>query len=139
MPGKVRNVSGIICWVIAGFFLYNVGILSFINQPLWPVKLAILGAFLVPVVVFLLLAAWCRGFSRMGRELGIVLLSAGGVTLFGVLMFVALYASPETAKQMPPNTREMFSAIWFGGGCLTLYLVLGLVLVLCRREPKAQS
>ncbi len=134
MRGRVRSAFGIICWVIAGFFLYTLCILSFVNQPLWPMKLTVLGIFLAPVVLFLLIAGWCRGFSRLGRELGIVLLSAAGMSLFGVLTVFFMYASLETAKQMPPEVREMFSAIWFGIGCLTVCFVFGLILVLQRRS-----
>jgi hypothetical protein len=134
MPSRARSVFGIICWVIAGFFLYTLCILSFVNQPLWPMKLTILGIFLAPVVLFLLLAGWCRGFGRLGRELGIVLVSAAGVSLLIILMMVCMFASPETAKSMPPNFREMFSAIWFGSACLSFFVVFGLILLLQRRS-----
>ncbi len=136
MPGRARNVFGVICWVIAGFFSYTVCLLAFINQPLWPVKLTAMGIFLVPLVLFLLIAAWCRGFRQMGRELGIVLLSASGLSLMVVLTVVCIYASPETAKRMPPNGREMFSAIWSGVGCLVFYIGFGLILVLRRRSEE---
>ena len=134
MPGRVRNVFGIICWVIAGLFLQDLCLLSFVNQPLWPMKLTTLGIFLALVVPFLLIAAWCRGFSRLGRELGIVLLSVAGISLLCILTMVCAFASPEMAKSMPPNFREMFNAIWFGAACLTFYFVFGLILVLGRRS-----
>ena len=134
MPGRVRSVCGIVCWVIAGLFLQDLAVLSFTNQPLWPMKLTILGVFLALVVPFLLIAGWCRGFRRLGRELGIVLLSVAGTSLLCILMFVCMFASPETAKAMPPNMREMFSAIWFGAGCVTFFVVFGLILLLGRRS-----
>jgi hypothetical protein len=134
MPGRVRSVFGIVCWVIAGLFLQDLALLSFINQPLWPMKLTILGVFLALVVPFLLIAGWCRGFSRLGRELGIVLLSVAGTSLLVILMFVCILASPEMVKSMPPNMREMVSAIWFGAGCVTFFVVFGLILALRRRS-----
>jgi hypothetical protein len=138
MPSRVRNVFGIVCWVIAGFFLYSLCVLSFINRPLWPMKLAVLGVFLTPCALLVLIAGWCRGFGRLGRELGIVLLSAAGMSLLVVLMFVCIYASPETARSMPPDMREMFSAIWSGTLCLAFYVVFGLFL-LRRRGSEATS
>jgi hypothetical protein len=147
MPGRVRGVFGIVSWVIAGLFLQDLCILSFINppfnqpvnQPAWLMKITILGIFLALATPFLLIAGWCRGFGRFGRELGIALLSVAGASLLIVLMMVCMFASPETAKSMPPNFREMFSAIWFGIACLTFYVVFGLILLLQRRGRESET
>lgn len=78
MPKAVRNVFGIIALVLSGFFFYTLNILAFINQPAWPVKFVIIAVFAIPAVVFLLIGISCRGFDKLRRDLGIVLLSAAG-------------------------------------------------------------
>ncbi len=139
MSRAVRNVSGIIAWAFSGFFLYALNLLAFINQPAWPVKVIIIAMFAVPAIVFLIIAAFCRGFDKVRRDLGIVLLSAAGMSGLLILFFVCMMASPDIAKFFPPDGIQMFSAVLSGFACLALYLLVGLGLVLTRRKNGQES
>jgi hypothetical protein len=126
MSKGVRNVFGIIALVFSGFFLYGVNLVAFINQPAWPIKTIVIAVFGIPAIVFLLIGVFCHGFNKFRRDLGIVLLSAAGMTALVILSFICMLA--------PPDMLRMFSAVLSGVVCLSLYIVLGLGLLFTLRK-----
>lgn len=134
MSKPVRNVFGIVALVVSGFFLNGANILAFINEPLWPIKTVIIAVFAVPAVLFLLLGAWCRGFDKFRRDLGIILLATAGYVCFTILLFFCMLKSPEILRQMPPDFFHMFGDILSGVLCVSLYVLLGLGLLLVPRK-----
>lgn len=131
----VRTVFGIVALVVSGFFFYAVAILAFVNQPIWPIKTIIIAVFSTPAVVFLLIGVWLHGFSKFRLDFGIVLLAAAGNMALGIFSYILLLATPEFAKQLPPDGRQMFSAVWSGGSCLIAYVAIGIALILLRKRP----
>ena len=134
MSKGVSNVFGIIAWVISGFFFYCVNLLAFLNQPIWPIKTTIIVVFAVPAVVFLIIAVLCRGIDRFRRDLGIVLLATTGNNLLVIVSFICMLASPDIAKSLPPDFTKMFSAVFSGVACLTLYALIGGGLIFASRK-----
>jgi hypothetical protein len=134
MSKGVRNVFGIIALVFSGFFLYGLNLVAFVNQPAWLIKTIVLAVFGIPAIVFLLIGVFCHGFDKFRRDLGIVLLSAAGMTALVVLSFICMLASPDIAKSFPPDMLQMFSAVLSGVACLSLYIVLGLGLLFTLRK-----
>ena len=130
----IRNVLSIVALVISGFFLYGSNLIAFINQPVWPVKTVIFAVFVTPALVFLLVGFFCRGFNNVRRDLGIVLLSAAGTAAFVVISFVCMWKSPDLAKQLPPNFFQLFGDFFSGVLCFSLYVALGLALLLTSRK-----
>jgi hypothetical protein len=139
MPKPIRNVFGIIAYVCSGFFFYAVNIVAFVNQPLWPIKSTIILVFAVPAILFSVIGSFCRGFGHFQRDLGIVLLSAAANSILVILSFVCMFASPELAKSLPPDTLQMFSAITFGAASLALYIFIGLGLLLMSRKKNGEN
>jgi hypothetical protein len=131
--GIVRTVLGITVLVVSGFFFYSVALLAFINQPI-STKTVIITTFATPAVIFLLIGVWLHGFSKFRFDLGIVLLAAVGNSLMAILSYIYVLATPELAKQLPPDGRQMFSAVWSGAICLLAYLAVGIALILLRKR-----
>jgi hypothetical protein len=75
--------------------------LAFVNQPPWHIKAVIIAVFSIPAVVFLLLGAFCRGFSHTRCDTGIVLLSASALSALATLSFFCVSASPDMASIFP--------------------------------------
>ena len=48
MSKAVRKVFGIIALVISGFFFFEVNLMAFVNQPVWPIKTVIIAVFGIP-------------------------------------------------------------------------------------------
>ena len=134
MSKPVRNVFGIIALVISGYFFGAVDMLAFINQPVWPIKTIVIVVFGVPAIVFLLIGALCRGFDKVRRDLGIVLLSVAGMTALTIVSFICMLATPDIAKSLPPDSPKMFSTVFSGFSCLALYVLAGLGLVLTSQK-----
>ena len=134
MSRAVRNVFGIVALVISGYFFGAVNMLAFINQPAWPIKTIIVVIFAVPAIVFLLVGVLCRGFDKIRRDLGIVLLSVAGMTALSILSLVCMLATPDIAKSLPPDFTKMFGAVFSGFACLAIYIVVGMGLLLTSRD-----
>jgi hypothetical protein len=128
-----RTTAGILSFIAAGFFFYGVGLLAFVSTPEWWVKVVIVATFVVPAAVFFGLGAWCWGRNVL-QSLGIVLLSAAGMTALVVLTFVSMLMTPEYAKLLPAETRQLFSSVRTGATCLGGYVVIGLALLLAVRR-----
>jgi len=134
MSRAVRNVFGIVALVISGYFFAAANMLAFFNQPAWPIKTIIVATFAAPAIVFFLIGAFCRGFDRIRRDLGIVLLSVAGTTALTILSFICMLASPDIAKSLPPDFTKMFGAVFSGFACLAIYVVVGMGLLLTSRK-----
>ena len=141
----IRRVLSIVFYVVAGFFLYMVSLLAFIDgAALGFDGGAALGAKWLPIVVFgtpaiLTLGAGLAimGFRDWRRDTGIVFLSAGGFTIFLVLSFASMVMNEESRKLMPPEMFTFFGDYITGAAVLVFLLVGGLLLVMTnRRRPR---
>jgi len=141
----VRKILSIAFYVIAGFFLYAVTGLAFVNiaavktaaPPAAWMKLVIIGTFAVPALISLLIGLAITRFQEWKRDVGIVLVSAGGVTLFIAVTMVCLFISPESKRYFPPDSPDMSQ--FFGdstAGIISVVtsIVLGVLLIITSRQ-----
>ena len=133
-----RSTAGIASFIAAGFCFYGVAILAFVSTPAWWVKVVIASTFAVPAAIFFALGAWCWGRDVL-QNLGIVLLSAAGMSAMAVLTFVGMLTTPEYARLLPPESTRLFSSVWAGATCLGAYVVIGLALLLTGRRTRSNS
>ena len=135
---SARATAGILGFIGAGFFFNGVGILAFASTPAWWVKLIMMATFALPGAIFFGVGAWCWRRDVL-QNLGIVLLSAAGMTAMGVLTFISMLMTPEYAKLLAPESTQLFSSVWTGATCLVGYVVIGVALLLEARRTRAAS
>jgi hypothetical protein len=143
----VRKILSIVFYVIAGFFLYAVDLLAFVNTaaiktatPLsaW-MKLVVIGTFAVPALISLLIGLAITRFQRWKRDVGIVLVSAGGVTSFIAATMVCFFMSPDWKRYVPPDAPDMsefFGDFTTGIVCIVTTIVLGVLLIITSRRNR---
>jgi hypothetical protein len=125
----VRRAFSIVCKVIAGFFVYMVGLLSLADMPPVTTKFLIVGGFSVPAVVFLLIALALDRFRRWKSTVGIVLLSGTGVNLLVVFVGAMILLSPEFLEFYPDHKLGFFSDYVTGAVWTLVLLGAGIALV----------
>jgi hypothetical protein len=144
-----RKILSIIFYIIAGFFCYTTTLLAFIDTaavktttppPGW-LKLVIIGIFAAPALFALLIGLAITRFQRWKRDIGIVFISASGLTSFVTLTFICIFMSPDAKKYMPPDTPDPLTlgGDWVTGAASTAAcLVMGVLLVVAstrKRKP----
>lgn len=133
----MRKVFGIVFYVLAGFFVYMVCLLAFVNQPAMA-KWAIVAGFSMPAAVFLFIGLAVARFRRWKRDSGVVLLSGAGFTAFLVFTFVCLLMTDEFKKMMKPDTLDFFGA--YASGFIFMLSVAGLgILLLTKGKHSAEQ
>jgi hypothetical protein len=99
----VRKIISILFYIIGGFFVYMVCLLSFFNKPqlLWKIKFAIVGGFCIPAILFLVIGAAIRRFQNWKSNIGAALLSGVGFNLLVVVTFICLLLTPGIDEYAP--------------------------------------
>jgi hypothetical protein len=128
----MRNALGVVLYVIAGFFVYMVCLLAFVNQPPIP-KWGIVAGFTIPALLFLSGGLAVNRFRSWRRHAGIVLVTATGVTCFLIFTFMCLLMTDEFKQMMEPETLHFLSA--YGSG-VTFVVITGALGVLLLRPRK---
>ncbi len=143
----MRKVISVVFYVIAGFFVYTVTLLAFVNMdalpsagkaPAWA-KFAIMGGFSIPAAIALLIGAAIDRFQHWKRDLGIVLVSGAGTTAVVAFTMACLLMSPEVKKLFPPGQLDVFSDLVAGVSCIAAVLAVGVVLIKISRKDKRQT
>jgi ABC-type transport system involved in multi-copper enzyme maturation permease subunit len=134
----MRRAIGIIFYVIAGFFIYMVCLLSFINQPNVE-KWGIVAGFTLLALLFMSLGLAVNRFQNWKKHLGIVLLSGTGVTCFIIITFACLLVSDEFKDMMEPGTIESFNAYISGGIFTFITGALGILLLKTEKKEVEQD
>jgi hypothetical protein len=124
-----RKLISIICYVISGFFFYNVCVLAFVNEPPVLAKFAIMGGFCIPALIALGIGLACVRFQNWKRDVGIVITSAAGLTSFLILTIGCLFMSPEFKEFFPDNTMHFFSDYVSGISCMAILGTAGILLI----------
>ena len=140
----ISNIARVIFYIVAGFFVYGVELLAFIN--LGPGKyLTTLGVCVVSAVVAILALVAGSAFDRfrhMIRDSGIVLLSVGGFVAVGVLSFAWLMGSEDFRKALGPQAVAALTDYVTGFSCLIALTLLGFILVIVgvrKSRPRSTS
>ena len=129
----MRKVIGIIFYVVAGFFIYMVCLLSFINHENYQ-KWGIVAGFTLLAVLVLTIGLAMNRFQNWNRHVGIVLLSGTGTSCFIVLTFALLIMSDEFRNMMEPDTIEYFNAYLSGGIFTILMGALGILFLKIKKK-----
>ena len=141
----LRKVISIICYIVAGVFVYMVSLLAFVNlsflpsgnkPPLW-FKYAIVGGFCIPGVVALVIGLAVSRFRCWKRDVGIVFVSGAGTTAFIAFSMACLLLSPEFKKLFPHNVLTFFSDLVTGLSCILLFSAAGIGLIKSSRREAA--
>ena len=121
------KVFSIICYVVAGFFVYMVAILGFATMPSVAMKAGLMFGFSIPAFLALWAGFALTRFRKKLRDTGIVFLSAAGFTTFLVFTFACLMATDEFKKMMKPDSMASFSDYGSGFGFLAFISAAGLL------------
>ena len=146
----VRKTLSIVFYIIAGFLFYTVAVLAFVNiaalktstpPPAWT-KLLIIGIFVVPALISLLIGLAIARFQHWKRDVGIVFVSAGGVTSFIAVTMVCLVMSPEFKRYLPSSAPDMSQ--FFGDSATGIVftaasILLGAWLIMTSRRNGKQA
>jgi hypothetical protein len=133
----MRKFIGIIFYVVAGFFIYMVCLLSFINKQNVE-KWGIVAGFTLLALLSLSIGLAMNRFQNWKRHVGIILLSGTGITCFIILTFAFLLMSDEFKSMMEPDTIEYFNA-YISGGIFTFIIgALGILFLKTRKKEAEQ-
>jgi hypothetical protein len=124
----MHKVLGALFYIAAGFFVYTVCLLAFVNQPTMQ-KWGVVAGFSVPAIIFLCAGLATNRFQLWKRHTGIVLLSGSGFACFLIFTVACLLTTEEFRQQLGPETLTFFSAYLSGGGLTVSTAVLGLLLL----------
>ena len=121
----VRKIISIFFYILGGFFVYMVCLLGFINiSEVEAFKLAIMGGFSIPALIFLIIgAAICR-FQNWKSSIGTALLSGVGVNLLVVITFICFLLTPEFEEFFPDNKLAFFNDYFSGFSVMLILAVL---------------
>lgn len=133
-PQVMRKTFSIIFNVIAGFFVYVVSFLAFINGPQTGMKWLVMAIFSIPGILALIGGLTLARFRNWRRDTGIVLLCGSGFTLFIVFSLTCYMMNDEFKALMTPETIHFFSDYLTGGGVVAGLGALGLGLLMYGRE-----
>lgn len=133
----MRKALGIVFYALAGFFVYAVCLLSFMNEEHTMVKWLIIAVFSLPAVAFLFIGLSLNRYLKWRRDVGVVLLCGTGAAAFAILVLGCLLMTDEFRKMMKPDTLRVFNA-YVTGSIFTLILV-GLGIFGIRAEKHTPS
>jgi hypothetical protein len=142
-------VLSVVLYIIAGFFLYMVSLMAFIDGAAIGANGAAMGAedaafakwlpiiiFAVPAILTLVVGLAVMGFRDWKRDAGIVLLSAAGFTTFLVFTFATMLMKEDVRQMMPPDALRLFSDYITGAAVLVVLALAGALLVMTGRRPR---
>jgi len=143
------TVIAVICYIFGGFMLYIFELMTFFDfnaieedGPAEPAVVGmVLGVFFVLSAVPIGLGLACRQFERWARDLGVVLVSAGGFTLFVGAVLIVMKDSPEFQKEIDdPQMAEFMLGHWHVGMTVTaITTVAGVAMLISdARHQKAE-
>lgn len=124
----MRKVFGVVCQVVAGFFLYMVSMLAFMSGLPVLAKAAMLAGFAVPAFIALAIALALTGLRNWKKNTGLMLLSMSAFNGFVIFSMACMWMSEEFRRMMPPDSFANFSAYVVGAVVLAAFAILGWLL-----------
>ncbi|WP_018247527.1 hypothetical protein [Orenia marismortui] len=125
----LRKIFGIAFYIMAGFFLYSVELLAFLNEPMYPIKLILLGVLGVLTVVFTVIAILIYRSGKWRKNLGILLVSASGFCVFVIFSFFCFLLTPEFRESIPDGQLTLFSNYGSGFLFVGVIILVGVMLI----------
>ena len=122
----LRKIISLFFYILGGFFVYGICILSFISIPeIGSFKFAIMVGFSIPALIFIVIGAAIRRFQTWQSSIGIVLLSIVGFNLIGIITFISILLTPEFDKFFPDNKLASFNDYLSGFSVMLVLAGLG--------------
>lgn len=109
-----RRVLSVISNIIAGFFVYMSGLLSFMSAPSPHGKLGMVLGFSAPAAVFLMIGIALGRFQTWRTSMAAVLLGGLLPVILVIWLFIAVLQSPEVRQYYPQLRTDMFGDYVFG-------------------------
>ena len=105
----MRKLFSILFLVIAGFFVYMLQVLGFVQGVSAGAKWGVIFAFTIPALLALWAGLALARFHAWKRSTGIVFLSSSGVMVVVAFNLACLFASEDFRKIVKPETAVFFS------------------------------
>jgi len=146
----IRNIIGIICYVIAVFFLFTTHLMCFVNfeadifadsDPSAWMKLLIVGAPFFLALIVIGIGLVIRRSHNRKREVGVILISASCVGAFNILITASLYLSPEVKVFFPEEDFNRMNDFFsdYISGCLSILVFAFVGALLYRSSAKVEA
>jgi hypothetical protein len=123
-------VFSILCYVVAGFFVYGLCLIAFFKFPSVGTKLGVLGGCALAALVPLAVGLMASGGAKWRRDVGIVLVSGSGFTAFLCLIMLCFSMDPGFKEFFPEPKLEVFSD--YVAGFISIGICAGSGVVLIR-------
>ncbi|SFL98500.1 hypothetical protein [Marinobacter zhejiangensis] len=131
----VRNIFGILCFIVSGFFVYMVGLMAFFDfSANGADKAGIMGVFCIPAVVSHLIGLLLYRGGSWQTATGITLIGGSVLNVFVVIAMFSIKASPEIAGTVDTRGVDSFSDYLAGFSVMSVAIGLGLLLMLAGRS-----
>lgn len=105
----MRQVLSIVCYCVAGFFVYTAGLLAFVSGLSPLAKWALVVGFSVPGLLSMLVGLAIGRFRSWWRKIGIVLLAGTAVNALVASTLICVSLSEEYRCMFPRNELAYFS------------------------------
>lgn len=132
----MHKVSTVCFYVLAGFFVYGLGIVGFMRAPDDIDRAAfvavLVGVCSVPLAVLMLIGFALSRFRTWKRDLGVVLISGVGFTAMVALSIGCMLFDSQGKKMFPPDFEQRVD-VAMGIGVNLVLLLLGIGLLLASR------
>ncbi len=124
----IRHIFSILFYIVAGVFIFQIGVLSFLNQSSWSEKFSSVDTSIIYVVLALVLGAVFLLFRGWAKATGITLLSATSFSILVIITIFYLSLLPKFHKAFPDNNFYDFSE--YRTGCITMLILLSISIAL---------
>lgn len=127
----IRNGVGIFFFVMSGFFICMIGLLSFFDIPdVGSKKYMIMGGFSIPLIISHLVGLALYKGSGWKMSTGITLLTGGALNILAVMPILSIKNSPEIATVMNTSSLDTFSDYLSGFIFIAVFMGVGTTLCL---------
>lgn len=134
----MRSAFGIVLYVVAGFFVYMVCMLAFMNLPAIP-KWRMVAGFTIPAVLSHCGGLAVDGFRNWRWHTGIVLVTAAGFVCWLIFTIICAMMEDEFRQLIRPETLNFFNAYGSGGMFVAITGSLGMLLLATGKDPAEPS
>ncbi len=136
-PILIRNIFGILFFIISGFFVYMVGLLAFFELPDSGVgKYVIMAGASVPLIIFHLIGLALYRGSNWKVSTGITFFLGSSFNILVVIMMLLIKASPESLGDMDTSGISAFNSYLSGFSVMALLSGSGVFLYFTGKANK---
>lgn len=135
----IRNIIGILFFVVSGFFVYMVGLMAFFNfSDHWTEKAGFTGVLCILMVLSHLIGLLFYRGASWKTATGITLVAGSSLNALLVVVMFSIKASPEITSKIDTRGLDSFSDYITGFSVMSVFVGLGLLLILLGRSVDRQ-